>query len=36
MEEDYKRVALIELIGQIAYYLVALPLAFQGAVPGLQ
>jgi PST family polysaccharide transporter len=28
---DYKRVALIELIGQIAYYLVALPLAFQGA-----
>ena len=28
---DYKRVALIELMGQIAYYLVALPLAFQGA-----
>ena len=28
---DYKHVALIELNGQFVYYLVALPLAFQGA-----
>ena len=28
---EYKRVASIELVGQILYYLVALPLAFQGA-----
>lgn len=28
---DYKRVAMIELLGQIAYYMVAFPIAFQGA-----
>lgn len=28
---DYKRVALIEMSSQLVYYLVALPLAFQGA-----
>ncbi len=28
---DYKRVALIELVGNLAYYVVALPLAYRGA-----
>ncbi len=28
---DYKRVAVIELVGNLAYYLVALPLAYRGA-----
>ncbi|MCL1463443.1 oligosaccharide flippase family protein [Argonema galeatum A003/A1] len=28
---DYKRVALIELFGQLVYYLVAFPMAFRGA-----
>lgn len=28
---DYKRVAVIELFGQLIYYLVAFPMAFQGA-----
>lgn len=28
---DYRRVAMIELIGNIAYYVVALPLAYRGA-----
>src|ERR1043166_8914797 len=30
-ELDYKRVAVIELIGNIAYYVVALPLGYRGA-----
>ncbi|MEO6969923.1 MAG: oligosaccharide flippase family protein [Chthoniobacterales bacterium] len=28
---DYKRVAVIELVGNLAYYVVALPLAYRGA-----
>ena len=28
---DYKRVALIELLGQLFYYVIAFPMAFQGA-----
>lgn len=30
---DYRRVALVELCGQLAYYVLALPLAFWGAGP---